>query len=202
MIVVLPNPIDGIAIQRTVAAAGSTLPESGLHILATGRLAHEKGLDILLGAFSRLHTSFPCAGLTIFGKGHLVPELQNCSAQMGLIDAVYFAGYVGTSARYFATASLFVLSSRHERIPNALLEAATAALPIVTTPASPGLVQLLQQAPGVRLPSDSSPRALADALRQPSLRSVPPSAFPIPGCNHFLLPHAIAAFERTLDAVL
>ena len=55
-----------------------------------------------------------------------------------------FAGYVEQPAEYFAGASLFVLSSRHEGMPNAMLEAAAAGLPLVALPASDGVADLLR----------------------------------------------------------
>lgn len=199
---VLPNPVDAAAIHHSIPQAATGFPESGPHILAIGRLSHEKGFDMLLDAFSQLQPSFPSASLTILGKGPLLPALRNQSALLGLTDKVHFVGYVEDPAQYFAGASLFVLSSRHEGIPNALLEAAAAGLPIVATPASPGLVELLQHAPGVWLASDSSPSALAGALRAALAALAPGQRFSHPWLQPFLLPNAVPACERILDEVL
>jgi glycosyltransferase involved in cell wall biosynthesis len=61
---------------------------------------------------------------------------------------VTFAGYAAP-ADYYATTTLFVLPSRYEGMPNALLEAAAAGLPIVATPCCTGVTDLLRGAPGV-----------------------------------------------------
>jgi len=68
---------------------------------------------------------------------------------------------------------LFVLSSRHEGLPNALLEAAAGGLPIVALPASGGIVDLLRDQPGVWLAPEVSTEALADSLRT-ALRALRP----------------------------
>ncbi len=188
------------SIRHSIAQSGP--PESGPQILALGRLAHEKGFDILLDTFSQILPSFPSASLAILGKGPLLLALRNQSARLGLKDKVRFTGSVDDPAQYFAGASLFALSSRHEGIPNALLEAAAAGLPIVSTPASPGLVELLQHAPGVWLASDSSPSALVRALRAPLAALGPGQQFSHPWLQPFLLQNAVAAYERLLDEVL
>jgi glycosyltransferase involved in cell wall biosynthesis len=61
-------------------------------------------------------------------------------------------------------ATLFVLPSRHEGMPNALLEAAAAGLPLVATPASGGVVDLLRGRPGAWLAKEISAKALAVAI--------------------------------------
>jgi glycosyltransferase involved in cell wall biosynthesis len=65
-----------------------------------------------------------------------------------------------------------VLSSRREGMPNALLEAAAAGLPIVALPSSGGVVDLLRNQPGAWLASEISAPALAISLLNalPSLK--------------------------------
>lgn len=201
-IAVLPNPVDEAAIRCAVTGSLSRWPTSGSNILAISRLAHEKGIDILLHAFAQIKEAFPASRLIILGKGPQEAALRELSAQLDLGDSVHFAGHVADPSAYFPGASLFVLPSRHEGIPNALLEAAVAGLPIVATPASQGLVQLVGRSPSVWLAASSSPQALACALRDAlsELRSdekyvhswIPP----------FFLRNAIPAYQSILDEVL
>ena len=125
-VAILPNPVDEGAIRCTIATSPSRWPSSGCNILAVSRLAPEKGLDILLRAFARIQADFPASRLVILGKGPQETALKELCAKLDLGASVEFAGHVDNPSVYFPGASLFVLSSRHEGIPNALLEAAVA----------------------------------------------------------------------------
>lgn len=171
-IAVLPNPIDfeGILAAKD---ASSTWTGGGPHLLAAGRLSHEKGFDLLLEALATLRRHFPAADLTIAGSGRAKPALEDLCRSFHLEAAVRFADSVETPYAFYPGASLFVLSSRYEGMPNALLEAAAAGLPLVATPASGGVVSLLRGQKGAWLAADVSAKALAGALRS-ALESLQP----------------------------
>jgi glycosyltransferase involved in cell wall biosynthesis len=132
--------------------------------LAVGRLSHEKGFDLLLEALVRVRRAFPKADLLIAGGGSEESELRKKARSLGLESAVCFAGHLSRPYECFPGATLFVLSSRHEGIPNALLEAAAAGLPLVALPSSGGVVDLLRDRPGAWLAAEVSADALADSL--------------------------------------
>jgi glycosyltransferase involved in cell wall biosynthesis len=167
LIAVLPNPVE----LEGILAAGQA-PElcaaqwrgPGPHLLAVGRLAPEKGFDLLLHAFAAVRARFPHAELIVVGSGLEEQALKTLSSSLGLEAVVLFPGYVQRPYVFYSGASLFVLSSRHEGMPNALLEAAAAHLPIVATPASGGVVDLLRDLPGAWLAREASPAALASTL--------------------------------------
>jgi glycosyltransferase involved in cell wall biosynthesis len=119
-IAVLPNPIDLAGINNAMQAAKSE-PDRwtgpGPHLLAVGRLSHEKGFDLLLKAFGVVRTQFPHADLLIAGAGPEESELKALSASLGLESAVHFAGHLRNPYACFPGATLFVLSSRHEGMP-------------------------------------------------------------------------------------
>ena len=162
-IAVLPNPIDldGIlAAQR----APSSWTGPGPHLLAMGRLTHEKGFDLLLQAFAAVRNRFPQADLVIAGSGSEEDALKAQRRRLGLEAAVHFPGHVGYPYGYFPGATLFVLPSRYEGMPNALIEAAAGGLPLVVLPASGGIVDLLRDRPGVWLAPEISTAALTVTL--------------------------------------
>ncbi|MGA2752328.1 MAG: glycosyltransferase [Terracidiphilus sp.] len=162
-IAVLPNPVDlkGIrAAMRASVARSSSAPQ----LLAVGRLSHEKGFDLLLRAMAAVREKFPEVSLILAGAGQEEAALKSLSSELGLETAVCFAGYVDRPYELFPEATLFVLPSRHEGMPNALLEAAAAGLPLVATPASGGVVDLLQGQPGAWLAKEISAEALATAI--------------------------------------
>jgi glycosyltransferase involved in cell wall biosynthesis len=171
-IAVLPNPVDLDRIWAAADAPGHwTGP--GPHLLAIGRLSPEKGFDLLLHALSIVRKSFPQADLAIAGAGPEQMALQSVCGELGLEAAVRFAGHVRRPYVLFPGAALFVLSSRYEGLPNALLEAAGGGLPIVALPASKGVVDLLDKMPGAWLAKDVSASALAVSLLE-ALRALQP----------------------------
>lgn len=162
-IAVLPNPVDTDAIRKA-----STDPVrwegSGPHLLAVGRLSHEKGFDLLLRAFSVVRRQFPAADLVIAGAGPEEAALQAQCCILGIEPAVRLVGYLASPYSFFPGATLFVLPSRHEGMPNAMLEAAAAGLPIVACPASGGVVDFLRQRPQAWLAPEASADGLASTI--------------------------------------
>jgi len=173
-IVVLPNPVDleGILAARD---APSEWNGPGPHLLAVGRLSREKGFDLLIEALAALRKRFPAADLILVGSGHEEMALKQLCRALELDTAVRFAEQVDPPYAFFKGATLFVLPSRHEGMPNALLEAAAAGLPLVSTPASGGVVDLLTGRPGAWLATDVSVSALTSAMEK-ALEDLQPGA--------------------------
>jgi glycosyltransferase involved in cell wall biosynthesis len=199
---VLPNPVDFDGAQRNTQLQPSCCWRGpGPHLLAAGRLAPEKGFDLLLRSFANFRKRSPSADLAIAGAGREEQALRELSRSLGLKESVRFRGYVPSPAKYYSGASLFVLPSRQEGIPNALLEAAAGGLPIVATPASAGLVELLHDKPGVWLARETSANALAEALS---------AALPLPlgqrfhhrWVEPFRLEKAIPGYVQLIDSTL
>lgn len=174
----------------------------GPHLLAIGRLAPVKGFDLLLRAFAGVHGRFPAADLLIVGSGNEETALKSLAVQLGLQEAVRFAGHVGQPAVYFAGASLVVLSSRHEGMPNALLEAVAGGLPVVALPVSQGAVDLLRGQPGVWLAPEATVEDLANALLAALQSLQPGQRFPHPFVEQFSLTRSIRAYEQLIDATI
>jgi glycosyltransferase involved in cell wall biosynthesis len=95
-----------------------------------------------------------------------------------------------------------VLPSRHEGLPNALLEAAAAGLPIVALPACEGLVELLRGQLGVWLAPEISAEALAASLLSALHALQPNERFAHPFVEAFRLDRAIEAYESLIDQSL
>lgn len=162
-ITVLPNPIDFEGILAAQHAPSSWSGE-GPHLLAVGRLAPEKGFDLLIEALVEVRRQFPHADLKIAGSGREKMNLEALIEKAGLSSAVRIVGSLENPYALFPGATVFVLSSRYEGMPNALLEAAAAGLRIVATPASGGVVELLRGREGAWLAGELSATALANAL--------------------------------------
>jgi len=198
-LVVLHNPVAPPGAAELLRMPPSSLVR-GPHLVFVGRLSHEKGADILLRAFAHLGKRYPSATLTLLGTGPEEASLRRLAHELEIASAVRFAGHVSPAA-YFQEATLFVLSSRHEGVPNALLEAAAAGLPIIATPASGGIVDLLRDAPGCWLTPRITASALAQTLHE-ALTALAelPSRFTHRFVEPFRLEPAIAAYSDRLLA--
>ena len=199
---VLPNPVDVEAIRESMNTSSALWPGPGPHLLAVGRLAKVKGLDLLIRALLQVRESFPSADLAIAGAGSEEAALKQLAAALNLRDAVRFMGHVDQPSALFAGATLFVLSSRHEGLPNALLEAAAGGLPLVATPASGGVVDLLRDQPGVWLAPRTSTEALANSLLAALAALSPGQRFPHPFVDRFSLQRAIPAYEHLIESAV
>ena len=107
-------------------------------VLFAGRLALQKNLPLLIDAARLLHARGHRFELLIVGDGPDEARLRAHAAKSGLNGAVQFRPAVSRDeiADVFASADVFALSSDYEGYPRVLMEAAAAALPIITTAVS------------------------------------------------------------------
>ncbi len=178
-VAVLPNGIDPEQADRALAAIGGGAREAlGLSradpvVVSIGRLHRQKGFDVLLEAFRALARRHPRSRLLIGGDG---PERQRLRARcidLGLGGHVSFLGAVADPWEILAAADIFVLPSRYEGMPNVLLEAMSASLPVVATAvgAVPEMVRDGGEGYLVAAEDDDALLAALDRLaRHPELR--------------------------------
>ena len=127
---VIPNPVDFAELEGAAPPLALPWPHA---ILAMGRLAPEKGFDLLIEAFARVAGRFPDWGLAILGEGGLRGKLESLAAERGLAGRVLLPGAVPAPGGTLKRAELFVLSSRWEALPMALIEAMACGLAVVAT---------------------------------------------------------------------
>ena len=101
-------------------------------ILACGRLAEQKGFDILIDAFDSIAARHQEWNLIILGDGDERPALERQIQDLNLPGRVLLPGPVGNMSDWYERASIFVLSSRFEGMPNVLLEAMAHGLPAIS----------------------------------------------------------------------
>jgi glycosyltransferase involved in cell wall biosynthesis len=121
-LVVIPNAARYPQDLRIGAVEAATSVPRPL-ILAMGRLTRQKGFDLLLDAFQRSRLAERGWHLTILGEGIERHALVERASALGVLQSLVLPGRVGDIGQLLASADIFVLSSRYEGFPNALLEA-------------------------------------------------------------------------------
>ncbi|MCA8992004.1 MAG: glycosyltransferase [Planctomycetaceae bacterium] len=111
-------------------------------ILAAGRLHPQKGFADLIEAATPLLKEFPDWCMVIAGEGAQRDSLQSQIDYSGMRGRILLPGWVDDLPGYFRAAPLFVLSSHWEGMPNVLLQAIAAGVPVVAT-AVEGVDELL-----------------------------------------------------------
>jgi glycosyltransferase involved in cell wall biosynthesis len=155
----LPNPL---ADQPSSEAFAFTAPT----VITVGRLVEQKGIDVLLAAWAKVAASLPDWRLALVGDGPLADELKDQARKLGVVDSVDWVGHVSDPFPHLRGAKLFVMTSRFEGTPNALLEAMACGLPAVVSDASPGPCELIgtdESRAGLIVPVEDAD-ATADAI--------------------------------------
>lgn len=158
-----PNAVIGDELQE-LADQPPPCPLPERYLLAVGRLAPEKGFDVLLEAYALASRQASLPALVIVGAGPEKDALQAQAVQLSIAAHVHFTGFLGNPYPLFRAARLFVLSSRHEGMPTALIEALALGVPVVATDCETGPRELLDQGRLGMLVRPDDPRALAAGL--------------------------------------
>lgn len=170
----------------------------GDHVLYAGRLAREKGIDVLLAAAARSTDPWP---LRLAGAGQARGWVEGLVRRHGLRDRVEFLDYIEDKAelaRCFASAACVVVPGAHETFGLAILEAAASGAIVVAARNAPAAaaVQTLAEtfAPG-------DPRDLLAAIERARRRpSVPAAARVI--ADRFTWERAFAAELADLERLV
>lgn len=107
-------------------------------ILGVGRLVVQKNFQMLVRAFAQVRIQCP-ARLVILGEGPLRQELLALAQELDVSDDVWMPGFDKNPFKYMARADIFVLSSLHEGLPGALIQAMACGTAVISTdcPAGP-----------------------------------------------------------------
>ena len=161
--VTIPNPVD-VAWIRARAAAGVPGGFGGgeLNVVAVGRLHRQKGFDLLLRAAARLKGRG--VRLHVLGDGALREELSALAAELGVEGEVVFHGFLPNPYPLVAAADLFVLSSRYEGFPNAMVEALALGRPVVAFDCPGGINELVERGVNGEIVPLGDTEAMAEAI--------------------------------------
>ena len=157
--VIIPNAIGNELVYEV-----PEIIERKKKLSAMGRLSRQKDYPTLIKAFKIVNEKYPDYTLEIFGKGKLENQLKNYVQELNLADKVIFAGVTPDAILKIADSECFVLSSRYEGMPNALMEAMAIGLPCVSTDCPNGPAELIENEVNGLLVPVGDENALAYAI--------------------------------------
>ena len=136
---VIPNAINPAFIRSRYQG------EKEKVIVGAGRFNEQKNFPLLIRAFSKIAHEFPEYKLVIYGKGVLLESYKQLATELGVANRIEFPGYVPDMPERLEKASMFVLSSDYEGMPNALMEAMALGVPSISTDCGGGGARYLIQ---------------------------------------------------------
>lgn len=151
---------NGVDLARFRPVAANARAAAATTLGTVGGLRPEKDHDTLLRALAELP---PAVRAVVVGGGALADALRAAAALLGVTQRVEFAGPVTDTAPWYHRFGLFVLSSRTEQMPIALLEAMASGLPVVATDVGDVRAMLPADAGDLIVPT-ADPAALAGAI--------------------------------------
>ncbi len=154
---VVPNGLDLGAFDRRAARPDLR------RVVVVANLRPEKGHALLIDAAAEVLQRYPDARFDLVGGGAERNALIARATERGVIHAFTFAGHCDDVPARLAAADIFVLPSRSEAFPNALLDAMAAGMPVVASSVG-GVVELVDNGRTGLLFAAGDRYALADRV--------------------------------------
>jgi glycosyltransferase involved in cell wall biosynthesis len=155
----LPNFVPDLRGAAPADRAALGIPPGAKLVVALGRLHQAKGFDVLIRALALL----PGVHAVIAGEGEQRAALTTLAQAQGVAGRLHLPGWRNDAGSLLAAADLFVSSARHEPLGNAVLEAWSAARPVVAA-AAQGPAALIRPGQDGLLAPIEDPEALAAAV--------------------------------------
>ncbi len=166
-VTVIRSAVDAAAFRASPDIAGFRasfgLSEEHQVVVCVAQFIARKGHRFLLQAVAELVPRYPGLRLILFGRGPLEPDLLAQRDQLGLGEAVQFAGFRDDLDRYLGAADLVVQPSLTEGLGVSVLKAAAAGVPVVASDAGGLREAVVDGETGVLVPPGDAP-ALAAAI--------------------------------------
>ena len=159
--IILPNSINPAFLNVEKST------EKRKEIVAVGRLDSNKNQKMLIEAFSDIAKEYPDWCVRLYGNGEAVDSLKKLVQEKGLEQQIFFMGQVSCVQEKIKGASIFVLPSKCEGMPNALIEAMSLGLAVISTDCPcGGPADLIENGEnGILIPVDDK-NALTESLRK------------------------------------
>ena len=126
-VICLKNPLNPAFVRKRYEG------EREKKIVAVGRVDANKNHEMIIRAFAEVADRYPDYRLEIYGEGELRTSLQVLVKELGLEGRIILPGSISDVAEHIYRASIFILSSYSEGMPNTLIEAMALGIPSVST---------------------------------------------------------------------
>jgi len=164
---VSPSRLGWLDIARTLSREEAKrrlgIPADRIVLGAMGRLAEEKGFDLLIRAADRLLEAGCDLTLLIAGEGPSRPALQGLIDELGRGERIRLLGFQQEIIPLYEAMDLFVLSSLREGLPNVVLEAMALEVPVLATRIA-GIPRLIEDGKNGLLVDPGAVEPLGDAI--------------------------------------
>jgi len=197
---VIYNPVFSADVEARAAYAPAHpwfAPGGPPIVLAVGRLHRQKGFDTLIRAFEIARAELDCR-LVILGEGGERQTLERRAEQSGLAYDIDLPGFCENPFALMAQAGAFVLSSRWEGFPNALIEAMACGAPVIATDCPSGPREIMAGGIAPLVPVDDA-EALGAALIA-TLRKRPDTSVTQARAREFSISAAVERYLQVLEA--
>lgn len=154
----------GIDTQRFARLEEYTL-KTPFQFAAIGRLAEQKNYSLMLRAFADIQHHFPETMLVIMGDGELRPALEALCMELKINGSILFTGNIPDVEKYLWSSQAYLMSSDYEGLPQTVLEAMAAGLPIISTRAG-GVVDVVEHEQNGLLVNCGDQAGLVDAMER------------------------------------
>lgn len=169
-IVVRYNPVDKNSLIKDSLLPSPYKDKNTVKYIWTGNFANSgsKGQDVLVRAFALLKRKIPNSHLYLLGTfdeySSFFKEIKDFVDKQKLIDSVHFVGFQKNPYPWVKYADCFVLPSRVEGLPNALVDAMILSKPVVATTCIPMISRMVRDGyNGYLVPSEDF-KSMADAM--------------------------------------
>lgn len=156
------NPVSKYLVENTTPV--SRKPGEERRIGFVGRLDPQKNIGDLLQAFSILCKSEEKVTLHLYGQGNQLEYAQNETKKMGIEDKIIFEGVHKDMEAVYGNLDMLVLSSLYEGMPNALIEAVSIGIPVVSYDCPIGPAEIIEDDVNGYLVPMLDVNALAEAM--------------------------------------
>lgn len=168
-IITIQNPLDCKSIDSLAEKRTPFVENDKIFYVASGRFAPEKGFDILVQAFAQVIKKINNAELFIVGRisgpsEKFYSRIKEQIKSLGLSKKVHCVGYQKNPYVYVKNANCFVLSSRSEGLPNAMIEALYLETPVAATTCIPAIERIVENGKTGFLAIPENIESLAQAM--------------------------------------
>lgn len=129
-------------------------------LLMNAELHRNKGIDVAIRAIANISDVV----LVVCGDGEERRRLENLASKLGVSDRVFLLGFVTDARRYLRAANIYLMPSRKEGLPMALLEASIAGLPVIAS-STGGIPEIVEDGVSGLLVPAADTKALTEAIR-------------------------------------